>query len=332
MIQTLRPLVLLTVLALLHIGAPGQALAQATPEPPKSETQEHLSASVQQLSDKLTDIEKRVDVQRLTPGLLTQLSTDIAPLVTESQAIVERLTPRVAALKARLDQLGTKPEKGESADISKERDTLDKGFTDSDGLFKRAKVLVVKAQQDSAYIAKRQRSLFTTSLFQRSTSILSPPLWATVAKETPDNFTDATRIFRDWLDGFNENLTGGKPDHLLGAGRRRHAALLAADSPSRSVSSGTIRKSTSRANGTRRSSPAGQPSASRALMIAIMYGVVYVFSFFSVARYADPAAVHGDARRRHPSRFGGRSVARTTGAGSVANGGSSTSTTRRPTS
>ena len=280
MIQTLRPLVLLTVLALLHIGAPGQALAQATPEPPKSETQEHLSASVQQLSDKLTDIEKRVDVQRLTPGLLTQLSTDIAPLVTESQAIVERLTPRVAALKARLDQLGTKPEKGESADISKERDTLDKGFTDSDGLFKRAKVLVVKAQQDSAYIAKRQRSLFTTSLFQRSTSILSPPLWATVAKETPDNITDATRIFRNWLDGFNENLSGGKLITFWSL----VVVVLLLYWPLTRVAKRFVRHDPKidKPSEWHKALVACWTAVSvSALMIAIMYGVVYVFSFFT---------------------------------------------------
>ena len=113
-------------------------------------------------------------------------------------------------MKARLDELGPKPDKGEGAEIAKQRAELEKTFQTNDGLFKSAKLLLVKAQQLSNYAAKRQRALFTTSLFQRSTSILSPPLWFTVARETPANFADSSRVFHGWLDAFNQNLTGGR--------------------------------------------------------------------------------------------------------------------------
>ena len=90
--------------------------------------------------------------------------------------MVDRLTPLVALMKTRVDQLGPKPEKGESPDISKERASLEKAYSDSDDLFKRAKVLVVKAQQDATYIGKRQRALFTTSAGLRDAWRVASPL------------------------------------------------------------------------------------------------------------------------------------------------------------
>ena len=175
-----------------------------------TETQEHLNAQVQHLSDKIAATEKKVDVQRPTQAQLAQVSTELGPLFTDAQSLVDRLTPRVAAMKARLDELGAKPEKGESPEIAKQRAELEKSFQTNDGLFKSAKLLLVKAQQLTNYAAKRQRALFTTSLFQRSTSILSPPLWFTVGRETPGNFADVSRVFNSWLDAFNQNLTGGR--------------------------------------------------------------------------------------------------------------------------
>lgn len=282
MIQFVRLILVLSCLALLPASAMAQSTAATTPDQTKSETQEHLDASVQRLSDQLTDIEKRLDVTRVTQGLLTQIGTELAPLVVESQAIVDRLTPRVTALKARVDQLGTKPDKGESPAITKDRDTLDKAFTDNDGLLKRAKVLVVKAQQDSAYVAKRQRTLFTSSLFQRSTSILSPPLWASIVRETPENIKDITRTFEDWLDGFHRNLTGGKriafwtmvlivlliywPATRLAKRFIKHDPHIATPSAWQKVLLACW-----------------TAASVSALMITIMYGVVYVFSSFATS-------------------------------------------------
>ena len=206
----------------------------------------------------------------------------MAPLVAQAQSLVERLTPRVTAMKARLDQLGPKPEKGESPDISKERAALDASFSDNDGLFKRTKVLAVKAQQDATYIAKRQRTLFATSLFQRSASLLNPPLWFAVARETPGNIADIGRLFHGWLDAFNRDLTGGKLvafwATVLGvialywpltwAARRFVAHEARIDAPDR----------------WRKVVAACWTSLTVAgLMIAVMYAVAYVFSFVAPA-------------------------------------------------
>ena len=201
--------VLSFVASILSAGVAGaQTAPPATAEPP-SQTQEQLTASVDLLANKLKNIEKQVDGSDVSQPTLNALAIDVAPLATDAQALVERLTPRVAAIKARLDQLGAKA-KGESTDVTSQRETLQKTFDDNDGLLKRAKTLEVQSTQDGTYIAKRQRTLFASSLFRRSISVLSPPLWLFVASETPANIASATHVFNDWFDGFQRNLTGGK--------------------------------------------------------------------------------------------------------------------------
>ncbi len=195
-------------LILLALGAPGSPAAAETPQP--NQTQEQFGATVQHLSDKLADVEKRMDANRPTQAELIALGGEVAPLIAEAQSLVERLTPRVSAVKARLDQLGPTPATGENGDITQERQTLEKAFADNDGLFKRAKVLALKAQQYGSYVAKRQRSLFTHSLFQRSRSLLDPPLWISVVRETPGNLADIGSAFTQWLDDFNRDLSGGR--------------------------------------------------------------------------------------------------------------------------
>ena len=176
MIKSFRLVLAFAIVATIQVASGSLAVAQiVTPAPAKvaagavtadkpTETQEHLIGEVDDLAAKLKTIEADVDATRLTEAQLGELATRIAPLTLRSQAIVERLTPRAAAMKARLDQLGPAPDAkapAESADITKERAALQKGFDDNDGLLKRAKVLQLKAEQDATYIGKRQRALFT---------------------------------------------------------------------------------------------------------------------------------------------------------------------------
>ncbi len=150
-------------------GSQATGAVQGPPAPvaaaPVGPTEEQLSGEINGLAAKLADIEKAIDAPHPSPTLLSELANDIPPLTTRAQGIVDRLTTRTAVMKARLDQLGPKGA-SDSADVVKERAGLQKGFDDDDGLLKRAKVLVVKAQQATTYVGKRQRALFTTTLFQ----------------------------------------------------------------------------------------------------------------------------------------------------------------------
>lgn len=255
------------------------ATAQTSPsDAVKTETQERLNQNVQELAGALADIEKRVDVTNATPGSLAILAEQITPLVPKTQALVDRLAPRVAAFKARLEQLG-KQEKDEGADIAKDRAAAEKQFAENDGLLKRVKALALKAQQDSAYIARRQRTLFTSSLFQRSTSILNPTLWGNLVRELPTDITDVTRVLRLWLDDFNRSLTGGKRIVFWVF----VAIVLVLYWPATRVAKRLVRKEVN----------VETPSdwhkvlvgcwtavSAAALTIAAMYGIVYLLSFF----------------------------------------------------
>ena len=188
-------------------AAPAGAWAQGAPG---SETQDHLAASVQQLSDKLGANRKLLDTRHQTRRQLEAAATAASPLATEAQALVDKLAPRVVAMKARLDQLGTKPEKGEPEDVTKHRDEVQKEYQANEGLLKRANEMAVAAQQQVNWASSQQRQLFTLQLFERSTSILSPQLWLKIARETPENLTDANRLFHGWLDAFNQTLSGSR--------------------------------------------------------------------------------------------------------------------------
>ncbi len=258
-----------------------QGMGQTTTAPAPSENQQRLADDIEQLANKLADVEKQVDVARPSQSQLARVATDVAPLATQAQAMVDRLAPRVTAMKTRIDQLGPKPEKGESPEISQERATLEKSFSDADGLFKRAKVLALKAQQEAAYISKRQRTLFAHSLFQRSTSLLDPPLWFTVVRETPGNMADTGRALRRLLDALEANGTGGTlafwaivggvvllywPLTVLGRRLVSHEARIKAPTEWQKITSAL-----------------GTSLRIAGLMIAVMYAVVYVFSFIDVA-------------------------------------------------
>lgn len=203
--KRLLPTICRTLLAACFVAALTCLAPAQTSQSARTDQQERLDRGVQELDDAVADIERRIDVARPTPGTLAILAHDAAPLAPKAQAFLERLAPRAAAIKARLDQLGAKAN-GESSAITRDREALQKEFFDADTLLKRARVLAIKAQQHSSAIAKRQRTLFTLSLFQRSTSILSPKLWSDVVAETPENVVDATRALSGLMSDFESQL------------------------------------------------------------------------------------------------------------------------------
>ena len=287
--------VLVVALVLASAGAI-HALPAVNVPATSSETQEQLTARIEALAGKLTAVEKELDKVDVNEEALQKTAAEMVPLTQEAQALVERLTPRVAALKARVEQLGPKPEKGpaEPADVAMQRDTLQKTYDGEDGLLKRAKLLEVNAQQDTAWVAKRQRALFTFSLFQRSASLLSPQLWRKVAADTPDNVAEATQIFNNWVADFNSGLTGGK----LVAFWMLVLGVVVLYWPLSRFAQRLLHRETriDERDAKPDAKPDGKPDTWHKIvaacwtsvsvagaMIAVMYGIVYVFSFFTVS-------------------------------------------------
>ncbi len=180
---------LLCVLSLLACLVAGPATAQV---PTKA------AGDLDAAKGTIDMIEARLTRSDMSDAVLQQLRAQVDPVAVQMNAVVSELGPRIDAAKARLAQLGPKPDpktgSAEAPDIAKERDAQQSLFNDLDATAKRAKVMAVQAGQISDTILARRRALFAHDLFTRSTSLLAPALWASVGAE----MRASCRRWRTW--------------------------------------------------------------------------------------------------------------------------------------
>eukprot|EP01037_Dinobryon_pediforme_P002356 gene2356-2393_t len=166
----------------------------------------------------LEQVEATLSRKDLSDAELSALRGQIDLPVTQIQSIIEELTPKLAAIKTRLDQLGTKPgdkDPPESPGVTTERADQEKLFNQSDEIFRKGKLLAVQADQLKAQIGVRRHAMFTHALFERTSSILSPNLWLRVAKELPQDLTALKTVLSDWKNGTISRLSYSELVFLL---------------------------------------------------------------------------------------------------------------------
>jgi potassium efflux system protein len=209
-------------LAFILAGLPSGAFAQ-TPAPTPAAAEAALPAKLMALDaatardlDAIDAALKTIDTplmeRDVSDTTLGELRDRASPLTLRVQTDVDRLTTRLSAVKARLDQLGPPPDAKaprEAPQISQERQQQQAEYETVDALLKRAKLLLVQVQQTSAHIAWRQHAKFTHSLFERNASILAPNLWINFFAETPHNFGLARQKIGDWIGSVDSKLTTG---------------------------------------------------------------------------------------------------------------------------
>nr|WP_252393725.1 DUF3772 domain-containing protein [Candidatus Rhodoblastus alkanivorans] len=185
-------------------AAPAATEAPAPVDPAKS------LDSVKQSLDK---IEAQIVGDSLTDGELIKLRGALDPISAQIQAVIAEVAPKLAAVKARLDQLGKPPDlkanpsaAPEDPAVTKERDDQQKLFTSRDDLIKRANLAQLRVDQIASQIAERRRTLFANSVFQASSSIASPKLWMSVAGEAPRGFSAAHGVLMDFVSQASEAL------------------------------------------------------------------------------------------------------------------------------
>ena len=185
---------LLSVLSLLACIVVGPAVAQI---PTKA------AGDLDAAKSTIDMIEARLTRSDMSDAVLQQLRAQIDPVAVQMGAVVSELSPRIDAAKARLAQLGPKPDPKtgttEAPDIAKERDAQQSLFNDLDATAKRAKVMAVQAGQISDGILARRRALFAHDLFTRSTSLLDPALWASVGAEMAGKQSQVADLVDDWF-------------------------------------------------------------------------------------------------------------------------------------
>ncbi|GAC1558628.1 MAG: mechanosensitive ion channel family protein [Beijerinckiaceae bacterium] len=170
---------LLSLIAFFLVAA--GAVAQQTNTPPAMQRVDQARAT-------LDKIDAALARRMITDAELRDLRTQIDPLQASIGDVINEQAPRLAGIKARLDQLGPKPDDKappESATVTAERAEQQKLLTETDETLKRARLIAVQADQASDRIISRRRALFTSALFERASSLFAPTLWSTVARELP---------------------------------------------------------------------------------------------------------------------------------------------------
>ncbi len=70
-----------------------------------------------------------------------------------------------------------------------------------------ARALLLQTDDDAARIGAMRRDLFARQTFVRSSSVLSPLLWTSLARETPDDLAVVGVIFADWARALQQRLS-----------------------------------------------------------------------------------------------------------------------------
>ena len=147
----MRKILAILLASMLMVLGPARVMGQAqAPISPQ--------ARLDDAKGTLDRVETTLTQGELTEAQLQALRGDVDPVGLEMTALAGELAPRIDAAKARLAQLGPKPDANappEPADVSAERGAQDKLFDDLDATVKRARVLAVQASQISDGIGAR---------------------------------------------------------------------------------------------------------------------------------------------------------------------------------
>lgn len=196
---TLRGIRLIVILMALGAGAPRVEAQPATadgPAPPAAApaSLQTLDAEVDAAQSSLDAVTRAMHRGGLGDAELSQLQAQVQAAQAKVTDILSQLTPRLAAVNARLAQLGPPPGPGQPAedpDIAKTRRDMNRFQQGVDSDVKQAKLLQVEAQQLAGVVTGIRKTQFAARLRVRSRSILDPGLWIDLAAALPDDVAHA---------------------------------------------------------------------------------------------------------------------------------------------
>jgi small-conductance mechanosensitive channel len=146
----------------------------------------------------------------LGQGDLQSLRQQIDPVSQSIRDLIAELGPKLDDAKARLDQLGPKPEEeDEGSDVARDRGERETAVTQLDETQRLARALLVQSEQLTTQISDRRRASFARALFERSSGLLSPDLWTSVATTLPRDFAALNVVAGSWMDRVRANSSFG---------------------------------------------------------------------------------------------------------------------------
>ncbi|MCW2274063.1 DUF3772 domain-containing protein [Rhodoblastus acidophilus] len=192
------------------------ALSGNAPTPAENAPLAPASERLDAAKAALDTITKALAADSVPDADLARMRGDIDPVLAQVLGVAAEVTPKQAAVKQRLEQLGPAPDASdanapsEDPKVAQDRKEQLKLQSTFDDLAKRAKLLQVQAEQLAEQIGERRRALFASSVFQGGASILSPSLWIDVAKEAPADLRSAAAVFTDLFHQLQPVMTGEK--------------------------------------------------------------------------------------------------------------------------
>jgi small-conductance mechanosensitive channel len=184
----------------------------------------------------LAEIDDELKLENLSDGQLVQLRARSEPLVGQLQSVIVELTPRLEASRKRLAEL--KPKNADATTPQAETDPAadelkaeQAKFDKLDADLRSARAALLQTDDYIARISADRRDIFTQQTFARSASVLSPPLWLSVAREAPGDFT----AFEQLLVDAGKRLAARATAFQLGGFLGVLALLLALTAPLRWV-------------------------------------------------------------------------------------------------
>lgn len=178
---------LLVVFAAISAATSQTPLATQVPSPAPA-TAQPARLDIEQMRQQLSLIEPHIQRETLNDADLDRLRLRLFPIFDGVQAIIDRESPRLDEINARLEKIGPAPknnETPESAEVTRNRAEQEARKKEIDETIRVARLVQVRAEQAQAAIADYRRKLFAREILERSESIASPWLWADVARAIP---------------------------------------------------------------------------------------------------------------------------------------------------
>lgn len=201
--------------AMAQLAGPGR-LAQNAPAPaaeappaatPPASTQPVETVRVRnrfdELKGRIDEHEEALQRETISDQELVALRQAVDATVGDVRTLIDELTPRLDAARARLRELGPKPASGapaESADVAQERSERENAVAELDETQRLGRTLLVQAQQTLTSITDRRRAAFARELFRESRSIASPEFWMELVRITPSEVSTLNAAVSSWIE------------------------------------------------------------------------------------------------------------------------------------
>lgn len=190
------------------IGFAGLASAQAQDTP---------RARLDAVRAALVEIDAAFQNPSLSDSELQRLRAENDPLASEVQSVIAEISPKLDASVKRLTEL-TPKSKDKAPETDAATDTLaaeQKVHDELDADLRTARALALQIDDNNARIGAARRALFARQTFQRSSSLISPLMWAGAIREAPADLKALGGILYDWLSGVSGRLTRAQALGLL---------------------------------------------------------------------------------------------------------------------